>query len=90
MLNSRVDAYLRHQLQDLQNAKGGTEDGHEALILLRMLFADDKDMDYQQYALNAFRTVSIKPNETVFDFNKRFGILHRNVVSAGLFFSDID
>ena len=84
MICVRVHGYLRHQIQETQ-VSTGREDGYAALLLLRDLFADASDMDYQVHALNNFKTVMLKANETIFDFNKRFGLLYRNIVSSGAF-----
>ena len=86
---ARVDGYLRHQLQEIQ-VSTGKEDGYAALLLLRDLFADASDMDYQVYALNIFKTVTLKTNKSIFDFNKRFGLLYWNVVSSGVFLPEKD
>ena len=45
---------------------------------------------YQVYALNNFKTVMLKTNETVFNFNKRFGLLYRDVVSSCIFLPERD
>ena len=86
---AQVDGYLRHQLQEIQ-VSTGKEDGCAALLLLRDLFADASDMDDQIYALNNFKTVTLKTNEYIFDFNKRFGLLYQNVVSSGVFLPEKD
>ena len=53
-----------------------------------MLFADVEDIDYQQQALNAFRTIKLNTNETIFAFNKRFGVMYCTVISSGQAISD--
>ena len=78
---AKVDSHLAGMLLDLQSTKG--EDGFEALIMLRNLFADIDDIDFQQNTYNAFCTVTLQPSESVFAFSKRFQTLYRGVVSSG-------
>ena len=52
-------------------------------MLLRSLFADAEDPDYQDSVFTTFVTVKLNPNESVFDFTKRFGLLYREVVGSG-------
>ena len=81
ILCARVDGYLRNQLQDMSfNDK--EENGYKALLLLQSLFADKEDMDYKLQAETEFRTITLRNNEPIYDFNKRFGILYRNMVGA--------
>ena len=82
VLCSRVDSYLVSQLHELQS-RTGSEDGYQGLMLLRSLFADAKDDDYKNTVINQFLSVRLNPNESVFDFNKRFGYMYRSVVGSG-------
>ena len=82
VLCSRVDPYLVSQLQELQ-ARKGKEDGYGALMLLRSLFADAEDIDYKTSILNRFQSIKLNDNESVFDFNKRFGLSYRAVIGSG-------
>ena len=40
-------------------------------------------MDYQQHIMNLFTSIQLKDNESVFDFNKRFHYVYRNVIGSG-------
>ena len=89
MLCAKVDNDLNAQLQDLrmQNQK---EDGFAALMLLRQLFADTTDLDYQRDTLNTFNSVELQPGESIYRFNRRFKRLYRYVVSSGQQVSEKD
>ena len=50
---------------------------------LRSLFADAEDIDYKTNVLNKFQSIKLNDNESVFDFNKRFGLSYRAVVGSG-------
>ena len=87
VLCSRTEQYVRTQLNQLTEQLG-REDGHQAVLLLRKLHADQNDLDYQQHAINAFNTVRLKEEETIFSFNKRFGYLYHNVAACGIKMTD--
>ena len=83
MLCAKVDTQLNTKLQNLRN-RLGREDGYEALLLLRKLFADVSDIDFQHEALSLFCTIQWRDGETMHTFNRRFNGMHRNVLSAGM------
>lgn len=87
VLCARVDSYLRNQLQETAHLDG-IEDGYAALMHLRSLFADQEDEDYKLRVETDFRTITLRNNEPIFDFNKRFGILYRNMVGANVRMSE--
>ena len=58
------------------------------MLLLQKLYADQDDLDYQQHAINAFNTVRLKEEETIFSFNKRFSYLYHNVAACGIKMTD--
>ena len=82
VLCARVDSCLVGQLHELQSRRR-KEDGYSALKMLRSLFADTDNQDYNELALNDFQMVKLHSNESAFDFNKRFGYLYRAVVGTG-------
>ena len=83
MLCARVDTQLNTKLQSLR-VRLGKEDGCEALLLLRKLFADVSDGDFQHEALSLFCAIEWRDNEPMHAFNRRFNGMYRNVLSAGM------
>ena len=75
MLCTRVDGHLIMQLYDLQS-QTNKEDGYNALLFLRSLFANAENDRYKNDVLNNLKEVKLYPSESVFDFNKRFSSLY--------------
>ena len=83
VLCAQVISYLRNQLQETAHLDG-TEDGFAALMHLRDLFADQEDDGYKLWVKTDFQSITLRNNEPIFDFNKWFGILYRNMVGANV------
>ena len=84
---TKVEPYIRTQLDQL-TATLGHEDGYQALLLLRNLFADQNDPDFKQHAENMFKSIALRDTESIFSYNKRFGYLYRNYTGCGMTMSE--
>ena len=78
---AKVEPHIRNQLIEMSDDQS-PEDGFEALMLMRSLFADDKDHDFVRNTLNIFTAIQLKDGESVFNFNRRFSKLYRNVLGC--------